>query len=240
MRPAPQPWPCSRLPGEVTDRDAHPTPHTRGKNPCASPQGRGHRGQRRAGMPARHAVRGRRRRRPAARRRAQPVQQRVAGATTRETEIIANTAPTAPASPTSPTTAAARSTAAARAPAAADGQRAVHPREQPGRRPRVRVRDRRRTEVGAITSGKPGDQRRSPPTPRGVATGLNADQVDGKSADDIAKDAARARPGADALRRGGRRRRAPRSRAACRANGVSRARRAPTRSCSPTTCPPAR
>ena len=67
--------------------------------------------------------------RPRARRRAQPVVQRVARVHARRRRSSPTTAPTAPASPTSPTTAAARSTAAARKPAAP--RRATSPASAP-------------------------------------------------------------------------------------------------------------
>ena len=91
---------------------------------------------------------------------------------------------TARASRTSPTTAAARSTAAARPPAA----------PPKGNEPCVRasnLADGRAfefnanggTEVGAITG--PATAAPFTTNAKGVATGLNADQVDGKSADEI-------------------------------------------------------
>ena len=65
------------------------------------------------------------------------------------------------------------------------GQRALHPRQQPQGRPRVRVRHRRQ-------GSRPHRDRRRPTgapfttNATGVATGLNADQVDGKDATDFA------------------------------------------------------
>ena len=96
------------------------------------------------------------------------------------------TPPTAPASPTSPTTAAARSTAVAPARRHREGQRALRARQQPGRRPRLRVLLQRRRPRSAHHAANPNA---APFTTNahGVATGLNADKVDGKSAADITK-----------------------------------------------------
>ena len=67
-----------------------------------------------------------------------------------------------------------------------EGQRALRPRLEPGRRPRVRVLGQRRHRGRRITSG---NTNAAPfiTNATGVATGLNADQVDGKGADDIAR-----------------------------------------------------
>ncbi len=109
---------------------------------------------------------------------------------------------TAPASPTSPTTAAARSTAAARRPAAratdnepcirannlADGRAFEFETDGTARRHASR-RATRRPAAPFTTNAT------------GVATGLNADRVDGKNAEDTRDEAARRPQGADAVRR---------------------------------------
>ena len=93
----------------------------------------------------------------------------------------------APASPTSPARAAARSTAVA--PPRAARRRATRPCIRASNLANGRAFEfsaNGGTEVGSITSG---NVNAAPFTTnaKGVATGLNADQVDGKGAEDIAK-----------------------------------------------------
>ena len=162
----------------------------------------------RPARPLRRAVRRRPHRRPAARGRAQRHDdERDADHLQHRLDAPARPAATRPASPTSPPPAAAPSTAAARRPAARRRRRARRTRAsaRTTSRPASRSSSTPPTAhvAGLISVGAGGDATKPFVTnATGVATGLNADRVDGKDAEDIAKDAVAASAGAEAVRSG--------------------------------------
>ncbi len=122
-----------------------------------------------------------RRRQQRARRRAQPVVRRTPGVHARRRRSSPTSARTARASPTSPPTAAAPSTAAARPPAAR--RRATSPACAPATWPTA-ARSSSTPTAAPRSARSPARPTAAPFTTNatGVATGLNADKVDGKDA----------------------------------------------------------